>query len=50
VFEYSNRDFFECQNIVETCWFEAFFTKFREAFEGQKLEGPRMFLGVRGQW
>ena len=25
VFEYSIRDFFECQNIVEACWFQAFF-------------------------
>jgi hypothetical protein len=32
-FEYSNRDFFEPQNIVEACWFEAFFTQFHEAFE-----------------
>jgi hypothetical protein len=33
VFEYSIRDFFECQNVVEACWFQAFFTQFREALE-----------------
>jgi hypothetical protein len=37
VFEYSIRDFFEPQNIVEACWLEAFFTQFREVFEGQKF-------------
>jgi len=37
VFEYSIRDFFECQNNVEACWFGAFFTQFREAFEGEKV-------------
>ena len=31
--EYSNRDFFEPQNIVEECLFGAFFTQFYEAFE-----------------
>jgi hypothetical protein len=35
VFECSIRDFFECQNIVEACWFEAFFTQFCEVFERQ---------------
>jgi hypothetical protein len=37
VFEYSIRDFFECLNIVEACWFGAFFTQFRGVFEWQKL-------------
>jgi hypothetical protein len=37
VFECSIRDFFECQNVVEACWFGAFFTQFREVFECQKL-------------
>jgi hypothetical protein len=32
-FEYSIRDFFEAQNVVEACWFQAFFTQFCEAFE-----------------
>jgi hypothetical protein len=33
VFEYSIRDFFEPQNVVEQCWFLAFFTQFSGAFE-----------------
>ena len=37
VFEYSIRDFFECQNIVEACWFSAFFTQFCEVFECQNV-------------
>jgi hypothetical protein len=37
VFECSIRDFFECQNIVEACWFEAFFTQFCLVFECQKF-------------
>jgi hypothetical protein len=37
VFEYSIRDFFECQNVVEACWSSAFFTQFREVFECQKF-------------
>jgi hypothetical protein len=32
-FEYSMRDFFEPQNVVEACWFRCFFTQFHEAFE-----------------
>ena len=31
------RDFFECQNVVEACWFEGFFTQFCEVFECQKF-------------
>jgi hypothetical protein len=33
VFEYSSRDLFECQNVVEVCWFQVFFTQTREVFE-----------------
>jgi hypothetical protein len=33
VFERSIRDFFECQNVVEACWFEALFTQFCLIFE-----------------
>jgi hypothetical protein len=32
-FEYSIRDFSEPQNVVEACWFRAFFTQFHEASE-----------------
>jgi hypothetical protein len=35
VFEYSIRDFFEAQNVVEACWFRAFFTQFCGVFECQ---------------
>jgi hypothetical protein len=44
VFEYSIRDFFECQNVVEACWFGAFFTQFREAFECQKLRHTEFLM------
>jgi hypothetical protein len=33
VFEYSIRDFFECQNVVEAFWFGAFLSQFREVSE-----------------
>jgi hypothetical protein len=34
-FDYSIRDFFECQKHVEQCWFPAFFAQ--PIFEAQKL-------------
>jgi hypothetical protein len=37
VFEYSSGDFFECQNIVEACCFQVFFTQFCLVFECQKF-------------
>jgi len=37
VFECSIRDFFECQNVVEACWFSAFFTQFCMVFECGKF-------------
>jgi hypothetical protein len=36
VFEYSIRDFFECQNDVEVCWFHASVCSIRDFFEAQK--------------
>jgi len=44
VFEYSIRDFFECQNVVEACWFEAFFTQFCEAFKRQKFRHAEFLM------
>ena len=44
MFECSTRDFFECQNIVETCWFGAFFTQFRLVFECQKFRGAEFLM------
>jgi hypothetical protein len=47
VFEYSNGDFFECQNIVEQCWFSAFLTQFCLVFECQKFRCAEfLVLGV----
>jgi hypothetical protein len=46
VFEYSIRDFFEAQNIVEACWFQAFFTQFCEVFEGEKFGHVEFFMLV----
>jgi len=44
VFEYSTRDFFECQNIVEACWFEGFSTQFCEVFECQKFRHAEFLM------
>ena len=47
MFEYSIRDFFECQNIVEPCWFSAFFTQFCLVFECQNLNSDGCSCGLR---
>ena len=44
MFECSIRDFFECQNVVEACWFSAFFTQFRLFFECQKLRHAEFLM------
>jgi len=44
VFEYSTRDFFEPQNIVEACWFEGFSTQFCEVFECQKFRHAEFLM------
>ena len=44
MFEYSIRDFFEPQNIVEACWFEAFFTQFCDVFECQKFRDVEFLM------
>jgi hypothetical protein len=44
VFECSIRDFFECQNVVEACWFGAFFTQFYEVFERQKIRHAEFLM------
>ena len=44
MFEYSIRDFFECQNVVEACWFSAFFTQFCLVFECQKFRHAEFLM------
>ena len=46
MFECSIRDFFECQNVVEACWFGAFFTQFSLVFECQKGDIASVENGV----
>jgi len=54
VFEYSIRDFFECQNIVEVCWFYASVCSICDFFEAQKDvccggRGLMFFVGRLGR-
>ena len=50
MFEYSIRDFFECQNIVEACWFSAFFTQFCMVFECQKFRHAEFLMLELALW
>jgi hypothetical protein len=48
VFEYSIRDFFEPQNVVEACWFRAFFTQFWKVFEDKSATPTTQKTAVQG--